>query len=198
MEHTGMAQLISDTFYTFDMAVLEAVHSFAETSGGFVRLFMKIITYTGYGGLFLILTSLLLIAFKRTRKFGICSIAAIAVGALFTNVALKNIVDRIRPYEMHEILHSWWLNMGAMVERDGSFPSGHMTVTAAFSTAIMIVGGKKTLWLIAYEVLMGFSRMYFVVHYPSDILGGLIVGTAAGALGAVIGKKLYERWLHKA
>lgn len=198
MEPTGIAQLISDTFYSFDMAVLEAVHSFAESSGGFIRFILRLITYTGYGGLCLILASLVLIAFKKTRKYGLCSLAAVAVGAIFTNVALKNIVDRIRPYDMHTTLHDWWLSMGAMVERDGSFPSGHMTAAAAFSTAIMIVGGKKTLWLIVYEVLMGFSRLYFVVHYPSDVLGGFIVGTVAGALGAVIGKKLYERWLHKA
>ena len=187
-----MAQFISDTFYDFDMAVLTWVHSFAEKSGELVRLVMTLITYTGYGGLFLIAVGLILTAFKKTRKCGICALASMAVGYLITNLGLKNIVDRIRPYEMHETLHEWWLAMGGMTESDSSFPSGHANVAAAFSTAIMLTGGKKALWLIIYVAAISFSRLYFVVHYPSDVIAGIITGTVSGFIGTYIVKKLYR------
>ncbi len=192
MEPTQAAEFISRTFYGFDMEILQWVHKIALQAGAWLKIPMTAVTYTGNGGIFLIIVSLCLIGWRRTRKQGLCAIVALAVGAVFTNILLKNIIDRVRPYEMHQVLRQMWTVMGSLTERDGSFPSGHMTACCAFSTAIMITGGKRTLWLIAYEIAMGFSRLYFVVHYPSDILGGFIVGTAAGIIGARLGVMLYK------
>lgn len=67
---------------------------------------------------------------------------------------------------------------------DYSFPSGH---TAASFTAVMALylAGEKKLWKIALvlAVLIAFSRLYLYVHYPTDVLGGIITGAIAGYIG---------------
>ena len=69
--------------------------------------------------------------------------------------------------------------------------------TAAFATMVpvFLVGNKKVSWTaLIFAFLMGVSRIYLVVHYPSDVLGGIIVGVVAGCLGALIAAKLPEAW----
>lgn len=64
--------------------------------------FWKTITHLGDAGWFWIILGIVLLIPKKTRKAGIAALAALAIGALITNVALKNIIARIRPYEVVE------------------------------------------------------------------------------------------------
>ena len=60
---------------------------------------------------------------------------------------------------------------------------------------LFLLGNKRVSWLaLVFAFLMGLSRIYLVVHYPSDVLGGLIVGTVAGILAVLIAKKLPGKW----
>ena len=88
--------------------------------------------------------------------------------------------------------------MTASVERpDGSsrnsFPSGHTAASFTAVTALYCAGEKK-LWKISLvlAVLIAFSRLYLYVHYPTDILGGILVGLLCGYIGSVAGKYLYK------
>ena len=61
--------------------------------------------------------------------------------------------------------------------------------------SVFLVGNKKVSWTaLIFAFLMGVSRIYLVVHYPSDVLGGLIVGTIAGILGTLHSQKLPQRY----
>ncbi len=179
-----MAAWLDTFFYPFDHAVLEAIHRFALATDGFFTPFMAFITSLANDGIGMICLGILLLLFRRTRKAGACVLCAVIVGALITNVTLKPLVMRPRPYaDAARDIHQWWVDMGSHSESVRSFPSGHTTSAMAAMTALFLVGNKKYSWTaFLFALLMGFTRMYFVVHYATDVLGGLV----AGALGAVV------------
>ncbi len=134
-------------------------------------------TTLGNAGLLFIVLGVLLLCFKRTRRPGVAVLFALLIGFLCTNLILKNLVARPRP----------WLALNGLIplvaEHDpNSFPSGHTTAAFAFAGALWRTAPKQwmkwvALWM---AVLMGYSRLHVGVHYPSDILVGVVVGVFAG------------------
>lgn len=144
----------------------------------FLTPFWKAVTFLGNGGWFWIALGIGLLCFKRTRRVGITLLAALVIGALVTNVALKNLVARTRPYDYSE-------GIKALLppQSDFSFPSGH--TCASFAAAYVCLKMLPGDWGIGAMILAGliaFSRLYLGVHFPTDILGGLLIGLAAGWL----------------
>ena len=142
--------------------------------------FWKTITHLWDAGWFWIILGIVLLISKKTRKAGIAALAALAIGALITNVALKNIIARIRPYEVVE-----GLKLLIEPQSDFSFPSGH--TCASIGAALAMYPFLERKWgipLVILAVLISLSRLYVGVHYPTDVLGGAVVGVLA-AWGAV-------------
>lgn len=189
MEITAAAQWINETFANFDYALLEFFHKLnVGPMGDFFDFLMIAITKLGDDGIFLILLSLVLMIFKKTRKVGTAMLGAIIIGALFTNISIKPIIARPRPYfDETGIFHQWWLDAGAHTESEFSFPSGHTTSAMAAMTGLFFVTNKKVSWTaFIFAVVMGITRIYICVHFPSDVLGGLVVGFIAGLLSYII------------
>ncbi len=182
---TAAAQWLNSTFAGFDESVTLAVHKLYELGGGFFTPLMEVISFLGKEGLCLILLSLILILFTRTRRFGASMLLGIMIGALFTNLFLKIVIARPRPYaDQNGVFYPLWQMMGAHVESDNSFPSGHTTAAFAAMVPVFLLGNKRVSWTaLIFAFMMGVSRIYLVVHYPSDVLGGLVVGVVAGCLG---------------
>ena len=164
------------------------VHHLYDAAGWFFTPFLTLISLMGKGGIFLILLSLCLIVSKRTRRFGTAMLLGVAIGALFTNLFIKIVIARPRPYtDESGFFYPLWQLMGAHTESDKSFPSGHTTAAFATMVPVFLQGKKRISWTaLIFAFLMGLSRIYLVVHYPSDVLGGLIVGSIAGILGTLI------------
>lgn len=148
-------------------------------------------TTLGDAGMLFILAAVLMLCFKRTRKAGITALLALAIGFVCTNLFLKHLVARPRP----------WLDVAGLValieESDpNSFPSGHTTCAFAFAGALWRTAPDKWMkWAaLTAAVLMGFSRLYVGVHYPSDVLVGVLVGLFAAWAAWRLGKKrnLYQ------
>ena len=98
--------------------------------------------------------------------------AALILCFIFCNVLIKNIVARTRPFDINTMIEPL-----ITTPSDFSFPSGH--TTAAFAAAFALLLCKNRLLgipALILAVLIAFSRLYLYVHFPSDVLGGLILG----------------------
>ena len=196
MELTSAALWLNTTFAGFDAAVTTAVHKLYELAPGFFTPFMELISLFGKGGIFLIILSLVLTFFKKTRRFGTAMCLGLAIGALFVNLYLKVVIARPRPYvDQSSVFYQFWTLVGQHVESDKSFPSGHTNAAWAAMVPVFLLGDKRKSWLaLVFALLMGVSRIYLVVHYPSDVLGGMITGSIAGILGVLIAVNLPKGW----
>ena len=136
-------------------------------------------TSLGNAGIIWIVLSLVMLLFPKTRRAGILGLMALLGSLLITNLCLKPLVDRIRPYELVEGLR-------AMVQPGDmqSFPSGH--TSAAFAAVLAWRPCLSKKWMrtaaLSAAMLMGLSRLYVGVHYPTDVLGGLLAGVLSAWL----------------
>lgn len=183
------AQWLNQTFASFDGGIFGFFNSI---SSDFLTGFMHFISLIGEKGLIVLIPSVILMLFAKTRKLGFCMALSVAVGALFTNITLKNLIDRPRPF-LDEQYRDFWLQAGHFFEDKSSFPSGHTTSVMAGATALFLCGNKKWSWFgFIVALLMGISRIYLVAHYPTDVIAGLVVGAVAGVLAFFLTKLAYK------
>ena len=196
MELTPAAYWLNTALAGFDESVTAGVHRLYDAAGGILTPIMSFISLLGKGGIFLILLSLALIIIRKTRRFGTAMAFGIALGALLVNVFLKVAIARPRPYaDVEGFFYPLWVMLGQHMESDMSFPSGHTNVAFAAMVPVFILGKKKLSWLaLVFGVLMGISRIYLVVHYPTDVIAGVITGTIAGMIGTLIAINIPKKW----
>ena len=196
MDMTSAALWLNTVFAGFDQSVTQAVHSLYDWGGSAMTAFMSFISLLGKGGIFLILLSLALLFVKKTRRYGTAMAFGLLIGVILVNLFLKVWVARPRPYaDINGFFYPLWVQMGSHIESDMSFPSGHTNAAFAAMIPLFLLGNKKVSWLaVVFGLLMGLSRIYLVVHYPTDVLGGLITGTLSGILGTLIALKLPKGW----
>lgn len=150
---------------------------------------MCVITKLGNAGMIWILLTVILLILPRTRRTGVILMLALCVDVVLCNGILKNLVGRIRPFDVNTSIQ-------LLVARphDYSFPSGH---TAASFTAVMALylAGENKMWkpALVLAVLIAFSRLYLYVHYPTDILGGIITGCIAAYIGYRVEESVFPR-----
>lgn len=170
----------------FEIGILNFIQ---ETfSCKFLDYFFIAITSLSNKGILWIVLAVVLLCFKKTRKTGICLGVALILGEIFGNIILKNIFARPRPYTVNA-------EANVIIEKlsSYSFPSGH-TRCAVESAVAIFANNKKWGWAaIAIAALTAFSRLYLYMHYPTDVLGGAILGIIDGLLAVFIVKKIGER-----
>lgn len=139
---------------------------------------MKFITTLGNAGLIWICLALVLLCIKKTRKIGGTVLLALLFSLIVNNGILKNLVVRIRPYEIID-----QLNLLVAKATDYSFPSGHTGSSFAAATVMVCLLPKKYAVPGAIlAVLIAFSRLYVGIHYPTDVLVGMVDGILLGGL----------------
>lgn len=140
---------------------------------------MCLITKLGDAGIFWILLTLVLLILPKTRRWGVILAAGLVVDLVLCNVILKPLVARIRPFDVNTAVQ-----VLISKPKDYSFPSGHTAASFTVVSGLYLAGAGK-LWkpTLVLAVLIAFSRLYLYVHYPTDVLGGIIVGLVSGYMG---------------
>lgn len=187
-----MVDFLNTTFYGLDKSMFVFVNGMAKFGGKVFTPVLQFITFFGDKAWFFIALSVVLLLFVRQRKVGFCMLVSIIVGALITNVFLKNFVARPRPYTVDEF-KPFWEFVGASVESEHSFPSGHTTSAMASAMAFFLCKDKKYSFLFfIFSTIIAFSRIYLVVHYTTDVIGGIIVGLLSGTIAFFITKLAFN------
>ncbi len=150
--------------------------------------FVRVVTALGNGGAVWILLTLLLLILPKTRRVG-CMMAVALIGTLLVNnIILKNLFARTRPYEVIE-------GLTYLVPKPGeySFPSGHSGSSFAAAGVMWKKLPKRYgIPAIVLASLIALSRLYVGVHYPSDVLFGMIDGILI-SMAAVAAVEWIER-----
>ena len=138
-----------------------------------------VLGFLGEAGLIWIALTLVLMYFKKTRRVGFYCGISILLTFIMVNLIVKPIAARTRPYDLFEML----VPLG-VVPHDGSFPSGH--TANAFSCAWVLFRCAQTTRVSAIRkiglpalilaILISLSRIYSVIHFPSDVFGGALIG----------------------
>lgn len=157
---------------------------------------MKYITFIGEFGAGAIITALVLLIFKKTRKAGIAVAFALIFDVLIVNVILKLSVNRPRPWTEFPEIEAFYGACGVRLPTDSSFPSGHTASCFCAAVALLFRYKVKALPALIVAFLVAISRIYLCVHYPTDVLGGMLIGTACGVAGHFAARAL-EKFIEK-
>lgn len=153
----------------------------------FFDLLMPFITALGNYGAIWFVFSLLLLARKRTRRWGIMSVLALFAALLSGEFIIKNIVARARPFT-----HIPGLSLLIPKPLTYSFPSGHTASSFAAATVIAFMDKRLGRWALVLAALIAFSRLYLSVHYITDILAGILLGVTSAYLAKSVCKKIQK------
>ena len=190
-----MLDLLNSLAVSFDLPILEWIQ--ANLQSGFLDTIMPIITMLGDGGIFWIVCSVLFTLHPKTRRMGIAMAIAMAMGLLICNIILKPAVGRMRPYDYQiDILGKTWNDLlvgGKLLvdtPHDYSFPSGHTIACFEASVAIMLSNRKLGIPALIIAILVAFSRMYLYVHYPTDVIASVILGSLFAVIGHIVAQRM--------
>lgn len=173
----------------FDLPILEWIAN--NLRNPFLNFVMPIITMLGDAGIFWIACAVLFLVFPKTRKMGLTMGVSLLIGLLLCNVTLKPLIDRVRPYDYSKEYMQYLMTS---IHHDGSFPSGHTIASFEAATAICIYNKKLGTVALVLAVLIAFSRLYLFVHYPTDVLASVVLGTGIAFLGKFLVNKGYALW----
>ncbi len=169
----------------FDFAVLDFIRE--NIANPVLDVFMKIITTSGDAGIIWIAATILCLVFKRTRKAGVCMAVALILGLLICNLTLKPIIARPRPFMTREDIE-----LIIKAPSGFSFPSGHTVSSFAAATGLFIYHRRLGIAALIWAFLIAFSRLYMYVHYPTDVIAGMLIGILCAVIGMVLVNKFCQ------
>ena len=164
----------------FDLPILDwiAEHLWCPFLDGV----MPFVTHLGDGGILWIALAVILLCLPKYRKTGFAMSAALLMGLLICNLWLKPWIGRLRPFDYQLQCYNRLIPLLIEAPTDYSFPSGH-TIASFEAATVLLIRHKK--WGIMAMVLAGpiaFSRLYLYVHYPTDVLSSIVLGTIIGII----------------
>ena len=168
----------------------------------FLDPIVKFITHSGDHGYLWIALLLIMFCIPKTRRAALIGAVTLLLTFIITNLCLKPWVARTRPYEVIE-------GLTRIIEKqsDRSFPSGHTANSMAVGVSLWLISRKyetmqdeklyfpKPLgwFVLVWSALVGLSRLYVGVHFPTDVLGGTVIAILDSLLVFHIYKMLIKK-----
>lgn len=129
--------------------------------------------------------AVIMLCFKKTRKCGIAILISLLLKELIGNLLLKNLIARDRPCWIDTTIP-----LLISAPSSYSFPSGHTFDGFAASVSILLYYKKAGIAAVIVAAIIAFSRMYLFVHFPTDVLASVVLGS----LVAIIVHKFIENY----
>lgn len=149
---------------------------------------IRTVTRMGDAGGFWIALSAGCVKSDKYRKSGLSMAIALLFSFIFSNTIIKNAVDRARPFWKDKSF-----NVKIREPRDYSFPSGHTSASIGSAVALFLNRKKEGTAALVLAAQIAFSRLYLLVHYPTDVIAGIILGIAYGYSGNYIAERIMKR-----
>lgn len=174
-----------DFLNNFELGILDFIRD--NLSCSFLDKVMPVITSLADAGIFWIIVAVIMLCFKRTRKAGLTVGIALIFGLAVGNGMLKPLIGRVRPYDVKGI--------EPIIEKlhDGSFPSGHTLASFEAAGALMLRDKRFGIPALVLAIVIAFSRLYLYVHYPTDVLAGIVLGLLFAFLAYLVVNALYKK-----
>lgn len=171
-----------------ELAILDGIQ---RLRCGVLDVLMPFVSSLSNHGEIWIVLALFLLLLPGRRRAGLACAFALALDLLSCNLLLKPLIGRLRPFVFRPDLLLLVPPPG-----DASFPSGH--TAAAFAVVFALSFTGSSLWrpALVLAAVTAFSRLYLYVHWPTDILGGILLGAAVGWLGAALAKRAFSLRSH--
>ena len=131
--------------------------------------------------------AVVLLCVPKTRRVGLTMGLALIVGYLLGNMLLKNLVARVRPYDLAQV--------EIIVNRlsDFSFPSGHTLCSFEAATVLWFYHRRWGYVALSLATVIALTRLYLFVHYPTDVLAGAVMGVGIALFAYWLISKLYKK-----
>ena len=180
---------ILQTILRFDWSVFQFIDQHLRCAP--LDAVMVGITHLGDAGAVWIALLLILCCFRKTRRSGAAMGIALLCSLVLGDLLLKNLIARARPFDL-QLWEGLYRYPGLIARPDSySFPSGHTGSSVGAACSLLLCRRDK--WgaaAVVLALLIGFSRIYLQVHYPTDVLAGAALGLLYGLIGFAAAKHL--------
>lgn len=164
------------------------LHAIQQIHTPWLDAVMVFFTKLGDDGILWIALGVIMLLFKKTRKCGVCVLLSMLLCMLLGKVVLKDLIGRARPFMADPSVVLKVTPPGSF-----SFPSGHTLDAFTSATAISLCFRKPGIAAYVVASLIAFSRMYLFLHYPTDILGGILLGVCVAVFVAKMAEQIKKR-----